>query len=71
MAASTYAGAITREARQGKSFFARAVDAVVAARTRQAERLIAQQIALMDDRTLADLGYTRAEVARAIGRASA
>ena len=41
------------------SFFSRVLNAMIKARTREAERLVAEQLLSFDDRTLADLGFER------------
>ena len=50
-----------KEKKQG--FFSRVLNAMIEARTREADRLIAAQLQAMDDRTLRDLGYDRTETA--------
>ncbi len=48
------------EKKQG--FFSRALDAMIDARMREAERQVVAQLLSFDDKTLASLGYERSEL---------
>ncbi|MGQ7792741.1 hypothetical protein ACUN0C_10060 [Faunimonas sp. B44] len=47
MTTTTFVGALPRRDNRARGFFGRVIDAMVAARSREAERLIARQAALL------------------------
>jgi len=51
-------------ARKGRSFLARIGEAMVEARKRQANRVVAGYLLGLDDETLATLGYDRRDLER-------
>mgnify|MGYP001826715464 CR=1 FL=1 len=53
------------ETEKRPGIFTRFFDAMVAARTRQAERSVAEYLLSFDEKTLKDLGYDRAELRKA------
>jgi hypothetical protein len=52
-----------------RGFFRNAVDALIAAREKQAEAYVSRALLGLDDRTLKAYGYDRAELARRAGPA--
>jgi hypothetical protein len=50
--------------RKGRGFFRGAMDALVAARMRQADRYVKGALLMLDDETLKAHGYTREELRR-------
>lgn len=59
----------TRTARKG--FFARALDRMVEARMREAQRVVNGYLLTLDDQTLAELGHDRAALRRVATHARA
>jgi hypothetical protein len=53
------------ETEKRPGIFARFFNAMVAARTRQAERFVAEHLLSFDEKTLKDLGYDKAELRKA------
>ena len=64
MAVTTFDGIAgrTQEKARKSGFFASLYRAIVEARTREARRQVDAYLRSLDDRTLADFGYDRAEV---------
>lgn len=52
-----------------RGFFGRALDAMIAAREKQAEAYVSRALLGLDDKTLTAYGYNRAELARRAGPA--
>lgn len=53
------------ETEKRSGFFTRFFNAMVEARTRQAERVVAEHLLSFDDKTLKDLGYDKADLRKA------
>lgn len=69
MATTTFVGALPRRDNRARGFFGRVIAAVVAARSREAERLIARQAALLGDAMPAEFGANDGRARAAAHRA--